>query len=362
MKILRYINDSWHHYAVQFPEYNIVREWETYKNQKADKKFSYISEFFHSEENPEMLVAEIKKHLTVANHVYVNIGEPGMSYKDGKKYPTIDGQIQGPYHDATDFINDNFSADDRVTFFGNAVLHKKTTRPWFYFNDCFFAGIELYKNDSYCAKLLSKIQPIDPGRKYVWEMMCSRKTNRYEQLKQHPVDKSTFSTCHALGVQSFSSHVVAPMDNNPGSAAGLENPNIRCSDLIDPDIYNSSYFSVVLETVVPEANTFSMFSEKEAKPIIAKRPFLIGGSQNHLKAFRSLGFKSFNDVFDESYDDEPNETKRFAMMLDEMHRISQLDPLKVYEKLFHVLDHNKKHFENEKNWNKEFQEAWNQNQ
>jgi len=45
MRIVRYINPSWHHYAVQYPNFNIVRDWKSYENASGDKKFSYISEF-----------------------------------------------------------------------------------------------------------------------------------------------------------------------------------------------------------------------------------------------------------------------------------------------------------------------------
>jgi len=110
--------------------------------------------------------------------------------------------------------------------------------------------------------------------------------------------------------------------------------------------------------VIPADNSFAMFSEKEAKPIIAKRPFIIVGAKDHLKAFRNLGFKTFSPVIDESYDNEPNKDKRVHMIFDAMEKLSKKDPIEVYQTLEPILEHNKKHFENKNNWNKEFLDFW----
>ena len=100
-----------------------------------------------------------------------------------------------------------------------------------------------------------------------------------------------------------------------------------------------------------------MFSEKEAKPIIAKRPFIIVGTKDHLKSFRQLGFKTFGPVIDESYDDETDFEKRVSKILDAMHELSALDPRDVYKELQPVLEHNHNHFYQHQ-WNKELQQAW----
>ena len=110
----------------------------------------------------------------------------------------------------------------------------------------------------------------------------------------------------------------------------------------------------MVETVI--SPKFAMFSEKQAKPMVAGRPFVIFGSPGHLKAFRKLGFKSFAPVIDESYDDEPDMSKRFSMVLDSMQKLAQQNPFDVYDKLKDILIHNKLHFENN-NWNSEFKIA-----
>ena len=100
----------------------------------------------------------------------------------------------------------------------------------------------------------------------------------------------------------------------------------------------------MIETTIH--NDFAMFSEKEAKPIIAKRPFIMFGAKHQLKAFRSLGFKTFDPVIDESYDLVDDKSQRWNKALDSMLVLTEKDPCMVYEQLRSVLEHNKDHFEN----------------
>jgi hypothetical protein len=92
-----------------------------------------------------------------------------------------------------------------------------------------------------------------------------------------------------------------------------------------------------------------MFSEKEAKPIVAKRPFIMFGACRQLEAFRSLGFKTFGAVIDESYDVIEEKEQRWCKALDSMLELTKQNPKSVYNELESVLRHNKDHFEN-KEW------------
>ena len=57
------------------------------------------------------------------------------------------------------------------------------------------------------------------------------------------------------------------------------------------------------------------FTEKLLKPVAAGRPFLVFGPPGVLQTFRSLGFQTFADIFDESYDQIENPEQRLAAML-----------------------------------------------
>jgi hypothetical protein len=73
----------------------------------------------------------------------------------------------------------------------------------------------------------------------------------------------------------------------------------------NPDWYNNTYFSIVAETVVD--HTLPLFiTEKTFKPIAFQHPFIILGQPNVLRWLRYLGFETFDNLFDESYDTVSN--------------------------------------------------------
>lgn len=346
MKIARYIDPDWHHYCVR--EYklkdSIIENFDQYKEVKVDAKYSYLQNFKASTASVQELETRIRQHLQIANHVFVGLGEPLLIYEE---------KDQGPFY-TNDFIN-KFTEDDKVTFFANLKSHVPLNRPMHYLNDMFFKSNNIYKENEMCKQLLDKL--ITGNKKFYWELMCSNEINLYHMLKRHEVDHKTFSTCHALGISHWGPDVVAPTDQRSGAEYIAGERNIRVSDLIDPSIYNQSYYSCVVETVIPEDNRMSMFSEKEAKPIITKRPFMIVGTKDHLKAFRDLGFKTFSPVIDESYDDEPDRDKRYSMILDAMNELTKMDTTEVFEQLGPVLQHNHDHFYNNA-WNEKLLTAW----
>lgn len=357
MDTIRYVDHHWHHYCERDSSVllSLYTNFESFKRSKASNKFSYIQDF--GLEDVKLLESKIRQHLEVSNHVFVGFGEPLIIYKDEEKHgwDHEHNVPEGPHYYTDDFIN-KFKATDNITFFANAVSHVDLNRPLYYLNDMFFESRNIYERYDVCANLLKKLEN-RWDKKHSWELMCSNAKSLYETLQQHNVNQKTFSTCHALGITHWGPDVVAPKGGKLWAETFTKEHNIRCSDLIDPSIYNESYYSCVVETVIPPDNRMSMFSEKQAKPIVAQRPFIIVGTKNHLKAFRGLGFKTFAPVIDESYDDEPDYEKRCSMILDAMDKLSQQDPREVYKKLYPVLEHNYKHFYNN-NWNVELQKAW----
>lgn len=335
----------------------IYTDLDAFTNASCDKRYSYLQDFDATAKSLAALEDRIRTHMKLSEHVYVGLGEPLVFYKDEAKHgwDHENNLPDGPYYYTDDFIN-RFSPDDPVTFFANLISHVPLNRPMHYLNDMFFEGNQIYRDFPVCRNLLAKVSR-SHDKEYHWELMCSHNTKLYEMLKQHETDAVTFSTCHAMGVTHWGPDVIKPKDGKSGAQAIAEDHNLRCSDLIDPSIYNQSHYSCVVETVIPADNRMSMFSEKEAKPIVTKRPFIVVGTMHHLKAFRSLGFKTFSPVIDESYDNEPDLDKRMNMLLDSMFKLSQEDPKQVYEKLRPILEHNHDHFYNHE-WNRELQTAW----
>lgn len=288
---------------------------------------------------------QITRALNEHQMVKVHLWQPGIMYEVNKIWKTV-----------VDFINE--WEGKPVIFYSNMVPLKEVKVEYHYVNDMFFEGNRLYEENKLCKNLLSKLETIAPNRKYKWDFLFGRKSwlkkNLYQMFLDNPVCNETFHTYYGkdTGKGFWSHHVVKPELNSAESITthrGRFETKIRCSDLIDPEIYNQTYYSAVIETVIH--NDFAMFSEKEAKPIMAQRPFVICGARHQLRAFRSLGFQTFSEVIDESYDEIEDRDTRFGAVLHSMQKLCELDPVEVYKILQPVLQHNKRHFL-EYNWTK----------
>lgn len=295
--------------------------------------------------NTESMVILRQKILTAladGHDVVVKLLQPGVMYQQGNEWMTV-----------IDFMNEWQGM--AVSFQSNLVPIKECKVAFTYTNDMFFTGPELYQQNEMCRGLLDKLSKEKSGDKE-WDLLLGERSDNkdllHSMIQQHPVLAHTFLTYFGRDTTRghWSEHVVRPETHTAetlGPLANRFNTQIRCSDLIDPEIYNQTWYTAMIETTIH--NDFAMFSEKEAKPIVAKRPFIIFGACRQLEAFRSLGFKTFDAVIDEGYDSIEDKVTRWNEALNSMYALTKKDPEVVYEKLADVLQHNKDHFEN-KDW------------
>jgi len=291
-------------------------------------------------ESINVLRGNIQTELNQGNEVLVKFLQPGAMYESGGTYKTV-----------IDFMNE--WKDSSVSFQSNLVPIKKCEAKFTYTNDMFFTGPRLYQENKMCVDLLSKLKGVSEkhtGR--YWDLLLGEASGNKDWLhgaiSTHPVLEKTFLTYFGRDTNNghWSDHVVRPKKHTAETVGPLENrfkTQIRCSDLLDPEIYNQTYYTAMIETTIH--NDFAMFSEKEAKPIVAKRPFIMFGACRQLEAFRSLGFKTFDGIVDETYDTIEDKEQRWHKALDSMLLLTEKDPVAVYESLESSLEHNKKHFE-----------------
>ena len=94
-------------------------------------------------------------------------------------------------------------------------------------------------------------------------------------------------------------------------------------NVVNLDHYSNSYFSLISETETSDQCIF--ITEKTYKAIYAGHPFIIWGNPGTLTYLRSIGYKTFPTLFDESYDTELDPVKRLAMILAEVKKFKDLD-------------------------------------
>jgi len=105
-------------------------------------------------------------------------------------------------------------------------------------------------------------------------------------------------------------------------------------------VYNESYYSIVCETHY--SNDFSFFTEKTAKPILAKRLFVPVSGQYFLRNLRKLGFRTFDGIIDETFDEIEDMAERYSAIINEINKLCKQDPREVLEKCQEIVDYNRK--------------------
>ena len=76
--------------------------------------------------------------------------------------------------------------------------------------------------------------------------------------------------------------------------------------------YTDSYFNIVLETHFDVENSGGAFlTEKTFKPIKHAQPFVVVAAPGTLAALRRLGYRTFDSVLDNSYDNITDNTQRW---------------------------------------------------
>ena len=112
------------------------------------------------------------------------------------------------------------------------------------------------------------------------------------------------------------------------------------SRIIPIEIYNKTAYSIIAET--SGENDITFFTEKTAKPLIAKRLFVVFSGYRFLELLQSLGFKTFSNVIDESYDQIYNDQERFAAAFEQVKKLCEMDQVEVADKIKDAVEHNHK--------------------
>lgn len=120
-------------------------------------------------------------------------------------------------------------------------------------------------------------------------------------------------------------------------------PDQKIPHLVSPDVYKDVFCAVVneCEFTEPTAN----FSEKILNAINYSKPFILVGAPKSLEYLRKYGFKTFEEFWDESYDQEINHKHRLEKIFDlicyiDKFNLQELEHL--YNRMLPVLRHNKK--------------------
>jgi hypothetical protein len=103
---------------------------------------------------------------------------------------------------------------------------------------------------------------------------------------------------------------------------------------------------LVTETVATRRRLH--LTEKTFKPIAMGMPFVIVGTKGSLRYLKEYGFRTFEGIWDESYDDAEDDVRiqRIASLLRSLDELPAEAKQYLFEQCIPVIEHNWNHFYN----------------
>lgn len=253
--------------------------------------------------------------------------------------------IKEPHTEQLVDLLHHFQHDD-IKFFGDAVLNFdyenwQTAISWF------VSPRHYYQMDNWAKNLLSQVDLNLQDKPFSFDCLLGREKPHRDfvsacwHLSNHKdrVMHSYFRDDIHKGLWDLD---IGNVTQTWQSIRVYKDYDVALSSLIPYNIYNQSYHSIIAESNC--FNQFAHLTEKTAKPIMAQRVFVAFAGQHYLKSLRRLGFETFSDVIDESYDVEPNHSSRLLMAWQQVEKLCGENPQAVRARVQEILKHNQNHF------------------
>lgn len=105
------------------------------------------------------------------------------------------------------------------------------------------------------------------------------------------------------------------------------------------DMYNTSYFNIIVETDLDYQHSFFV-TEKTAKVLLCGMPFVIFSTPFFLKNLQNMGFRTYNTLWDEEYDTIENTVDRINKIVELVQTLEHFDWQANKFKLQEIFRHN----------------------
>jgi len=136
----------------------------------------------------------------------------------------------------------------------------------------------------------------------------------------------------------------------------LDNANIELASDLSASIewgdQNKFDIHLVPETIFDTEKVH--LTEKIFKPIVMGQPFILFGGPQSLEYLKSYGFKTFDHIWDESYDQEQDTGMRFKKITDLINYLNNLDQQeykKLIQQTHNIVSYNREYFYSNKFYN-----------
>lgn len=216
------------------------------------------------------------------------------------------------------------------------------------FMDWFETSAYFYRH--WLPEILSRLKPFEPKYR-AFDILLGRKKLHRDELFKHTKSKPylgivTYFDDHNTQLGSDPNkwiweHTGVKITNTPEWTVDRVNYYghfMSLSQIIPINVYNQTAYSAVAETCFHD--NFAFYTEKTSKPMIAKRLFVMFAGQGYLANLRKLGFRTFDGIIDESYDNEPDAIVRWRRAWEQMCWLADQPQLEILELIRPTVEHN----------------------
>lgn len=256
--------------------------------------------------------------------------------------------IKEPFSEQLVTLVNQYVHCQNIKFFGDAVLNVDAPN-WKPAVSWFVSPRHYYQVDNWAKQILEKINYSESQKEFYFDCLLGTKKphrdfvdNSYQQSPYK--DRFIFNYFKDDIARGIWNTTITEVNNTwePITYHDQYEYRVALSAFVPYYIYNQSYHSIVAEST--SYNKFNHITEKVAKPIMAQRIFVVFAGQYYLRSLQLLGFQTFSDIIDESYDLESDNNKRFALAWAQVEYLCTQDPIKVRQQVKKILLHNRELF------------------
>jgi hypothetical protein len=177
----------------------------------------------------------------------------------------------------------------------------------------------------------------------VYDFENYRQIFNVDEIKNYDKEIKTLNELK-LKISDYEKTELSFNDNNEIIVLNPKYKNVLLPPEI-PENYINSYVNLVTETKFFDNENVIQISEKSFKPFFYYQFPMILATHHHINAMKEkYDFDFFDDVIDHSYDNEPNQKKRFNLFVNEVKRLHDNK-----ENLIEFYRNNQLRFETNKN-------------
>jgi len=221
---------------------------------------------------------------------------------------------------------------------------------------------ELYNQPDKPYKFLFLNGRARPHRKYLWQrfrQLGLLDQSLWTMLDSNPVGRSSLNLWS--GTTNLMTEVT-PIQHLPGKYEYVQYQNTRIDTArldqhfikhqlfdntwgevyLQAEPYRDTYFSVVTETVFGESD-HSFRTEKIIKPLAMGHPWIAVANRGYYRDLRNLGFRTFENLLDESFDLIDSPMDRAERIISIVNDLCQQDLASFLDSCYNVCKYNQQH-------------------